>query len=170
MSGLNVVAGVGGVAAAGMHIAKGLIELAEGIGSTGEEVRLCASDTALFSQMVENLADALKLPTAASRPAQSATEDLVDVCEMILEPFQRFIARLTPLLDKYRENERRLRRIGLRVQWYFRHKSKITFYQQALQQIKPTLTCLLASMNLQEARSTAPQNILYVPGSAKIEL
>ncbi len=160
MSGLDVAASVVGVAAAGMQIAKGLIELAEGMGNTGEEVRLCASDTALFSQMVGNLADAVKMPTAASRPIQSTTDDLVNVCEMILEPFQRFIARLKPLLDKYREMEQQSRQIGLRVQWYFRHKSKITFYQQALQQIKPTLTCLLASMNLQEARVSARRNLL----------
>ena len=160
MSGLDVAASVIGIAAAGMQVAKGLIEIAERIGSAGEEVRLCASDTALFSQMVGSLADALKMPTAASRPTQSTTEDLVDVCEMILEPFQRLIARLIPLLEKYHESELQIRRIGLRIQWYFRHKSKVTFYQQALQQIKPTLTCHLASMNLQEARASAPQNLL----------
>ena len=160
MSGFDAAAGVAGIASAGMLVAKGLIQLADGIGSAGKEVRMCASDTALFSQMLENLADAPKLPSAASRATQSTTEDLIDVCERILYPFQRLTERLTPLLEKYRESEHQLRQIGLRIQWYFRHKSKVTFYQQALAQLKATLTCLLASMNLQEARASSPQKIL----------
>ena len=137
--------------------AKGLVQIADGIGSAGEEVRICASDTAFFSQTLENLADALNMPTAASRATQSMTEDLIDLCERILHPFQRLIERFTPLLEKYRESEHQLRQIGLRIQWYFRHKSKVTFYQQALGQLKANLTCFFGVMNLQEAKVNKPQ-------------
>ena len=160
MSGLDVAAGVVSIASAGLVVAKGLIDVADGIGNAGEEVRLCASDTALFSQMLGTLADALNMPTAASRATQSTTEDLIDLCERVLDPFQRLIERLAPLLKKYRDSDHQLRQIALRVQWHFRHKSKVTFYHQALGQLKATLTCHLASMNLQEARSSAPQNVL----------
>lgn len=103
-----MAAGIVGVASAGILVAKGLIKTADRIGSAGEEIRICASDTALFSKMLEILADALSMPAAASRATQSATEDLVDLSEQILSPFQRLIERLMPLLEKYRESEHQL--------------------------------------------------------------
>lgn len=116
MSGLDIAAVVVGIASAGMLVAKGLVQIADGIGSAGDEVRMCASDTALFSQMLEKLADVLNMPSAASRATQSTTDDLIDVCERILYPFERLIERLAPLLERYRESEYHLLQIGLRIQ------------------------------------------------------
>ena len=160
MSGLDVATAVVTLAGAGMAVAKGLIQIADSIGSAGEEVRLCAADTTLFSQMLVSLADGLRNPITALRATQNIMEDLVNVCERILVPFRNLIAKLKPLLDKYCHSRQQLRQISLRIQWVFRHKSKVIFYQQALGQLKATLTCLLASMSLQESRANAPQNTL----------
>ena len=160
MSGIDAAAGVIGIAGVGMTLAKGLIQIADAIGSAAEEVRICASDTDLFSQMLVNLSTALKMPTAASGSAQCTALDLVDVCERVLEPFKCLISKMTPLLEKYRNSEHQLQQIRLRILWYFKHKSKVTFYQQALSQLKSTLSCLLFSINLQESRASAPQNVL----------
>lgn len=157
MSGLEIAAGVIGIATAGMMIARDLYKIADTVGSAGEEVRICASDTDLFSQLLVNLHSALEAPTAASRATQKLAVDLVDLSERILEPFRCLIARLDPLLQKYRASERHLLQLGLRVQWYFRHRSKVTFYQQSLGQLKLTLSCLLGTMNLQESRASSPQ-------------
>ena len=160
MSGLDVAAGVAGIAAVGITVAKGLIQIADTIGSAGEEVRMCAAETTLFSRMLDDLSDTLAKPTAASRASQNTAEDLIDICERILNPFKSLISRLNPLLESYRKSEHQLRQLSLRIQWYFRHKSKVTFYQQALGRLKLTLTCLLASMNYQEARACDPQLVL----------
>ena len=79
MAGLDVAAGVVSLAGAGIAVAKGLVQIADGIGSAGEEVGLCASDIALFSRMLENLGDALRFPTATSRATQRTTEDLIEI-------------------------------------------------------------------------------------------
>lgn len=160
MSGLDIAAGVIGIASAGMAVAQGLIQIADAIGSAGEEVRILATDTDLFSQMLVNLSEALKTRTAASRSIQNTAEDVLDICGRILNPFKRLITKLGPLLQKYRESEHQLRQLSLRIQWYFRHKSKVTFYQAALGQLKATLLCLLATMNLEESRVNHPRNVM----------
>ncbi len=160
MSGLDVAAGILGIANAGIAVAKGLIQIADAIGSAGEEVRMCAAETTLFSRMLDDLSNALTKPTAASRATQNTTEDVIDICERILKPFETLITKLNPLLESYRKSEHQLRQLSLRIQWYFRHKSKVTFYQQALGRLKLTLTCLLASLNYQQARASAPQMVL----------
>ncbi len=157
MSGLEIAASVVGIASAGIVVAKGLCQIADSIGSAGEELRLCAAETTLFSRMLSDLSSALSKPTAASRAIQNTTEDLIDICERILKPFESLIARLNPLLESYRNSKHQLRQLGLRIQWYFKHKSKVTFYQQALERLKSTLSCLLASMIYQESRINAPQ-------------
>ena len=48
MSGLDVAAAIIRIAGAGMTVAKELIDIAGAIGSAGEEVRICATDTDLF--------------------------------------------------------------------------------------------------------------------------
>lgn len=159
MSGLDVAAGAIGIAGVGMTIAKGLFQIADTIGSAGEEVRMCASDTNVFSQMLVNLSETLKAPTAASRKTRGTAEDLLDICERILDPFKSLIAKLEPLLQRFRESKHHLRQLSLRIQWYFRHQSKVAFYQKALAQLKSTLSCLLGSMSLEESRASAPQNI-----------
>ena len=162
MSGLDAAAGVVGIASAGILVARGLFQIADAIGSAGEEVRVCAEDTALFSRMLDNLSDALKMPSAATRSSHNSTGDAIDVCERVLKPFQRLIAKLSPLLEKYRESKHQLRQISLRIQWCFSHKSKVLFYQQALNQLKTTLACLLDCICLQEARTSFPQKVLLV--------
>ena len=147
MSGLDVAAGV-------------VIQIADGIGSAGEEVRICALDTVLFSRSSEHLTNALETSTSASKSTQRTTEDVVDLSERILQPFKRLVERLSPLLEKYQNSEHQLRQFGLRIQWYFKHKAKVAFYQQALDRLKATLTCLLGTINLQEARINAPHTVL----------
>lgn len=160
MSGLDIAAGVVGLAGAGIAVSKGLVQIADAIGSAGEEVRVLVSDIDTFSQMLVNLSEALRAPTAASRSTQNTAEDVIDICERILNPFKRLISKLEPLLQKYHESEHQMRQLRIRFQWYFRHKSKVTFYQTALGQLKLSLSCLLATMNLQESRVKTPQSIV----------
>ena len=160
MSGLDVAAGVIGIASVGVSVAKGLFEIADGIGSAGEEVRLCAADTDMFCRMLMDLSTILQESGTPGSQAQNIAEDLLNVCERVVNPFQDLISRLRPLLVRYRESERQLRQLSLRIQWHFRHKSKVSMYQSALSQLKATLSCLLTSMNLQEARLKAPQKVV----------
>ena len=116
MSGLDVAAAIIGIAGVGMTVVKELTDVAGAIGSAGEEVRICATDTDLFSRMLINLSTALKATTAKSGSAQSTAEDLIDICGRVLDPFERLISKLTPLLENYRESEHQIRQISLRIQ------------------------------------------------------
>ncbi|KAL8950523.1 MAG: hypothetical protein Q9222_003446 [Ikaeria aurantiellina] len=164
MSGLEVAAGIITVAGAGIAVAKGLFDIADAIGSAGWEIRFCAADTDLFSQMLLNLSSLLERSASPSlpHPTQRITDDLLELCERILVPFQRLISKLEPLLKSFRHSQHHLKQIGLRVQWYFRHRSKISLHQHVLGQLKATLSLFLNSMNLQESRSrNAPNAALF---------
>ena len=160
MSGLDVAAGIIGITGVGLSIAKDLFTIANGIGSAGEEVRLCAADTDAFCRMLRELGTLLQDSTTSATSGHNIAEDLLDVCERVVNPFQDLISRLRPLLTRYRESQDQFRQISLRVQWHFRHKSRVTMYQITLSQLKATLACLLSTMTLQEARRKSPQNIL----------
>lgn len=145
---IGVIASVVGVSAAGFKVAQGLYKIADSISSAGEEVRLFATDTHVFSQMLFGLSQSLETSQDPSSRLLVTTADAVILCQQILEPFQKVIARLNPLLVRFRESASRLRQIGLRLNWIWKHKSKLVFYQKMLNSLKATLSCLLASMNL----------------------
>ena len=160
MSGLDGAAAIIGIAGVEMTVAKELTDIAGAIGSAEEEVRICATDTDLFSRMLINFSTALRATTAKSGSAQHTAEDLIDRCGRVLDLFDRLISKLTTLLNNYRESEHQILQISLRFQWYFSQRSKVTFYQHAVGQLKFTLSCLLPTMNLQESRVSAPQRVL----------
>ncbi|KAK0110480.1 hypothetical protein ONS96_002089 [Cadophora gregata f. sp. sojae] len=152
---LSIAASILGVSAAGFKIAQGLYNIASSIGSSGEEIRLFASDTDIFSHMLYSLSQTLE-STAANSTSHSprllvTTEDAVKLCEQVLQPFERIIKRLNPLLVRFKESQRKLKQLGMRIRWVFREKSKVLFYQRMLNSLKSTLTCLLASTNLNVA-------------------
>ncbi|KAL8711728.1 MAG: hypothetical protein Q9220_003899 [cf. Caloplaca sp. 1 TL-2023] len=160
MSGLEVSAGIIAIAGAGIAVAKGLFGIADAIGTAGWEVRFCAADTDLFSQMLLNLSTLFERSASPSLPHSThrIAEDLLELCERILAPFQHLISKLEPLLRNFHESQHQLRQIGVRVQWYFRHKSKISLHQQVLGQLKATLSLFLNSVNLQESRANNAPN------------
>ncbi len=160
MAEVGLAAAVLGIASAGLTVAKGFIQIADTIGSAGEQVRIVAAELDAFSAMLLQLKEILKTPTVASRDAQKTAEDTIEVCERILNPFKALISRLEPLLQKFRASKRQRQQLVLRVQFYFRRRSKVNFYRQAVAHVTPTLACLIATMNLQESRANTPQNVL----------
>lgn len=146
---LSITASVFGVSAAGFKVAQGFYHIADSIGSAGEEVRLFASDTDIFAHMLYSLSQTLEMSSTQLSPRLLiTTEDAVKLCEQILQPFERIIARLKPLLQKFKDSQSKTKQVSLRIQWVFKHKAKISFYQRMLNSLKSTLMCLLSSMNL----------------------
>jgi hypothetical protein len=115
--GLGIVAGVFGVSAAGFRVAQGLYRIADAIGSAGEEVRLFATNTDVFSHMLYGLSQTLEASPNPTSRLLVTTEDAVVLCKQILEPFEKIIARLSPLLVRFRDSQSRIRQVGLRIQW-----------------------------------------------------
>ena len=151
MAEIGIVASVFGIATAGFRVTQGLYKIADAIGSAGEEVRLLASDSDAFSQMLLSLSEVLKKVIGPSSPSRLiiTTEDILKICEQILQPFEKILARLKPLLERFKGSDRKMGQFGLRIQWIFRHKSKLLFYHKMLNSLKSTLACLLATLNLQ---------------------
>ncbi|KAH7360418.1 hypothetical protein BKA65DRAFT_184523 [Rhexocercosporidium sp. MPI-PUGE-AT-0058] len=110
---LSIAASVLDVSAAGFKIAQSLYSIASSISSSSEEIRLFASDTDIFSHMLYSLSQTLESsPSTYSPRLLVTTEDAVKLCEQVLQPFERIIARLNPLLVRLKESERKLKQLG----------------------------------------------------------
>lgn len=148
MAEIGLIASVLAVAGAGFTVAKSLFSLANTIGGAGAEVRVFATDTAMFSQTLEHLGEKLRAMHSPSGPVLRTAEDLADVCKRTLEPLREQLESLEPLLERCRNSERVMYQFALRVRWAFKHRSKVLFYRRTLDSLKMTLACLLGSMNL----------------------
>ncbi|KAL5327069.1 hypothetical protein ACEPPN_004760 [Leptodophora sp. 'Broadleaf-Isolate-01'] len=73
---LSIAASILGVSAAGFKIAQGLYTIASDISSSGEEIRLFASDTDIFSHMLYSLSQALESTPSHSPRLLITTEDV----------------------------------------------------------------------------------------------
>lgn len=159
---LSVTASVAAVITIGVSIAKGLYQIADTMGSAGREVRVYASDIQLMSSVLEGISDQLHKKARQSwSKAERVIEDILAVCNEILEPMNEIQATLLPLLQRYKDSNKKLRQVGARVWWFFKYKEKMLAYRQSLQNLNITLNTQLAAMKLNAATSTTI-NIRYV--------
>jgi len=146
---VGLAASVLGLAQTAWTVAKGLHDLADEVGSAGEAVRIFASDFWLFVETVKTLRTFLDDLPPVSRRTQSTTEELLEVAmEQVVEPFQELLVELEPLLVRWRDSPRRMKQLGLRIQWAFSCKSKVLFYHAALNALKGNVSLLLQAMSL----------------------
>ncbi|KAK0733014.1 hypothetical protein B0T26DRAFT_745110 [Lasiosphaeria miniovina] len=156
---LSIAASIAGVAAAGFAAAKGLYEIADGIGSAGVEVRVYGDEVASFSKFLYHVRSELVRSEGVSSEAQSLLGDTVHLYDRILHPFKGMLGTLQPLLARFRGRESKLRQFGLRLQWVFRTKDKLVFYRSALNAQHRLLQTLLDLIILQATRDKSAENI-----------
>lgn len=170
---LSIAGSVLGVSAAGFKTAQSLCNIASSIGSSGEGIRLFASDTDIFSHILYSCSQTLE-STPKSIPYSSrllvAIEDTAELCEQVLQPFGRITERLDPLLARFKDNEKKLQQLDLRIRSLFRENSRVLFYQRMLNTLRNTLICLLASMNLKAASDVGTQRTAYVKHNSSMTL
>lgn len=162
---ISIAASIVDVSATGFKTAQGLYNITASIGSSGEGIRLFASDTDILSQILYNLSQTLESSqnsTTLSSRLLVTIEDAAKLCEPVLQPFGRIIERLNPLLVRFKDNEKKLQQLEVRIRWLFRENSRLLFNQRMLNALRCTLICLLASMNLKTASDVGPQRTAYV--------
>jgi hypothetical protein len=157
---LSLTAAILAVVTAGFQVAKGLHQLADGIGSVGMEARIYAEEIDSFSKLLQRIKEqVLQQPEQFSSFEMNLLQDIVDVCKRVLHPINRIQQKLNPLLIKFRSSQSWLRAFGLRVQWIFSAKEKLLFYRGALRGQHRLLDTTLELMILKATKDRSPQNI-----------
>ncbi|KAF2183328.1 hypothetical protein K469DRAFT_710852 [Zopfia rhizophila CBS 207.26] len=157
---LSVTACILTLATTGFVVAKGLYQLANGIGSAGEEVRAYAEEIDSFSKLLQRIkAELQEGSNGASQYEQNLLLDIVGVCERVLGPLHRIQKILNPLLERFRDSPRKLRQFRLRVQWTFSSRAKLLFYRKALKGQHRLLDTMLELVILQATKDKSPQNM-----------
>ena len=162
---LSIAASIVDVSATGFKTAQGLYNITASIGSSGEGIRLFASDTDILSHILYNLSQTLESSqnsTTLSSRLLVTIEDAAKLCEPVLQPFGRIIERLNPLLVRFKDNKKKLQQLEVRIRWLLRENSRLLFYQRMVNALRSTLICLLASINLKTASDVGPQRTAYV--------
>ena len=170
---LSIAASIAGVATAGFAVAKGLYRIADGIGSSGVEVRIYGDEIAAFSKVLSQLRTEFQSPRSpqeATKETQDLLEDTVYACDKILQPIKAILLTLSPVLERLEGNKSKLSRFGLRVQWIFSYKEKLLFYRSALNAQQRLLQTLLDLLLLQAAKQTPSQNISQVSRHAQLPM
>lgn len=153
---LSVTASVLTVVASGIAIAKGLYEVADGIGSAGEEVRSYASEISLLTRVLEAIYEQLSKKSEQSwSRAEHLIMDILDVCRGVLKPINEIQAKLTPLLLRYKNSTAKLRQVAVRVYWFFSGKEKMLWYRNSLKNLNILLSTTLATMKMGTADSNS---------------
>jgi hypothetical protein len=144
---LSVSASIVALVSAGVAVAKGLHQLADGIGSAGSEIRTYASEIGSFSKLLDVIKEEIiARPQNVSSKAERLFEDIVDICGKVLDPINVLQASLNPLLVHFKDSPKRRQQIGLRIQWYFSTKDKLLFFRGALRNQHRLLDTTLAAL------------------------
>lgn len=156
---LSIAAGVIGIAGTGFTVAQGLYQIADGIGSAGQEVRAHADEIDAFSKLLKRVRDELLRPSNDCLEEQSLVKDIVDICEKVLLPLNRLQATLKPLLIKFSKSSNKIHQLGLRIHWLFKSKNKLLFYRSILKGQHRVLDTTLELMILQARGDESPKNV-----------
>ncbi|KAK5956308.1 hypothetical protein OHC33_002884 [Knufia fluminis] len=161
MAGIEVIASIIGLAGAGIQVSIALFDLADRIGSAGEEVRLVAIELILFSNVLEAVRVALDdgEKNNCTPAAYQLIEQVVQHCTTVVEDIRSIASSLKredgndffPSLEWTD-----------RVKWTFK-KSKIQVKRQTLESCKSTLHLLLTTMRW--SRRFPAVNYYDAPGS-----
>lgn len=139
-----LVASILGIAAAATKLSIGLYEIARGLKDAGQEVRVIADDTNLFSRVLKELSNSLKTHTVVTSRARDVADDLIHVCATIHADGEQLLLILQPLVEQSRS---RATRVFLRVRWLFK-KSKFAFHREMLQSLKSNLQLLMSVITI----------------------
>lgn len=159
---LSIAASVAGVVSAGFTVAKGLYQIASGIGSAGEEVRMYGDEVAGIAKLLYQIRSEILGTDGGSTETRRLLNDTIQLCDQVLVPLQRMLDTLKPLLARFSDTDNRLRQFGLRIQWSFRTKDKLLFYRRALNAQHKLLQTLLSLLSLQVTRDRSAANLKYV--------
>lgn len=149
---LSIAKGIEIIATTGFTVAQELYQIANGIGSAGVEVRIYSKDISSFSKVLLLIKEKALRPNGVTSDELDLLKLVTDICEEVWAPLKRIQETLKPLLEKYKNSNRKFEQIKKRVQWYFSQKQNLLFYREALRNHQHNLEIALAAMNYSATR------------------
>ena len=140
MAQLGLILSVAGGAA---KLSIALYSIAAAIGTAGVEVRTFASNASSLAQVLTSLSNALETKEPVSPGAKTIADDLITLCQTILDDSNKLLKKLRPLVEL---TDNAQKRFILRIIWIF-EKSKFATHVQSLETLKGTLSLLIGTVN-----------------------
>jgi hypothetical protein len=145
---LGAASGIAGLADVSAKVAIGLFNLAQAIGSAGQDIRAIAHSTKLISGVLSNLNSVM---ARAGRPAKLSSttrgdglvEDAINHCRPILNDCETVIEIFQPLICK---TGRRRERAVLRLRMLF-ERSRLLQHRDKLDKLITVLTLHVTVLN-----------------------
>ncbi|KAF2728449.1 hypothetical protein EJ04DRAFT_99341 [Polyplosphaeria fusca] len=155
MSGLEVVAGIAGVASVAIKISVTMNEFADELGSAGRDVRYISNEMACFSQVLRlvhsSLEDSAKVVgSSVVQAALTTLPQLIEQCGMVYDEANGLMVSLRPL-----GKEATSLPFMKRIRFIFQ-KSRIDVLRSLLDSSKSTLNLLLVTLNIEMAKQKSP--------------
>ncbi|KJK63836.1 hypothetical protein P875_00064708 [Aspergillus parasiticus SU-1] len=167
---LSITASIFGIVTLGFQVAKGLYQIADGIGFAGEEVRLYAAEINEFSKLLTHIRAQILATPDIPFSSRSLIKDIVDICDKILQPFHRLQNTLESFFARFKQSPQKLKQFGFRVKWIFHDKRKLLFYLEALRNQHRILNTALDLANLQTLKDRTAQNICILQMSLETSM
>lgn len=144
MAELGVIASIIALAGSGIKVSIVLFDLADRIGSAGDEVRLLATEVTLFCSVLQAVQIALEDPSGShyTPAALQLVDQLVRHCISVINEIDNIISSLVK--EEGTSDFPSLEWTG-RVRWTFR-RSKVQVKRQTLESCKNTLHLLLTTL------------------------
>lgn len=152
MAEIGVVASIVGLAGAGIQVSFALFDLADRIGSAGEEVKLVATELSLFNSVLQEVASVIQDGDASqlTPAALSLVDGVTSRCREVVTEIDKIVSSLTK--DQNPFDLPKLEWIS-RVKWTFK-RSKVQVQRQTLESCKSTLQLLLTTLRWSRRYST----------------
>ncbi|KAI0896512.1 hypothetical protein F4806DRAFT_429509 [Annulohypoxylon nitens] len=160
MAGVGEASAFAGLLSLGIQVTTALYAVADGIGSAGEEVRNVARDVDSATQIMRTIQSVLDKQPQINDEINAIINRIMDICHQIFRIYDVLQKSLVPLMERFRDSERKLEQFGLRLKWYFRSKEKVTSCRNSLQQQIAMLTPILTLLSIDQSRTA--QNNHYV--------
>ncbi|KAI1211553.1 uncharacterized protein F4807DRAFT_393755 [Annulohypoxylon truncatum] len=160
MAGVGEASTIAGLFSLGIQVTTVLYSVADGIGAAGEEVRNVARDVDSATQIMRTIQGVLDKQPHVNDEIGGVVKRIMDICDQIFRIYDVLQKSLVPLLERFRDSEKKLEQFGLRLKWYFRSKEKVTGFRHSLQQQIAMLTPILTLLTID--RSGAVHNNYYV--------
>ncbi|KAI9662227.1 MAG: hypothetical protein M1821_008393 [Bathelium mastoideum] len=141
---IGLTASIIGIVGAAAKLSTGLYKVASALKNAGNEVRIIASDTLLFSRVLREFSTSLKADTAVAHRARGIAEDLTEVCQGIQKNGEELLEILGPLISK---TDRSRHCVSLRIRWLFQ-RSKFLWHRDALSSLKGSLQLIISVIQM----------------------
>lgn len=144
---IGLISAIGGIAAAGIKVAKVVYALADELGTAGKQVRTLAADTRALSWVLKELNGRLQRMSSIPRDGIKVAHDAAMLIKDEIDGIGEIVK---PLISE--EGQRMSKK--QKAKWIFT-KSQITTRQTALNSHKATLSLVLDTLKLIEGQTDA---------------